>query len=52
MEKEFDELDAGFDSQLANMLSPELVMLTENLKDKPEVTGEAADAAQERADMK
>ena len=27
MEKEFDELDAGFDEQLSNMLSPELQLL-------------------------
>ena len=30
MEKEFDELDAGFDAQLANMLPPDLALLEEN----------------------
>ena len=32
MEKEFDELDAGFDEQLSNMLSPELQLLEDQLK--------------------
>ena len=32
MEKEFDELDAGFDEQLSSMLSPELQLLEEQLK--------------------
>ena len=32
MEKEFDELDAGFDEQLSSMLSPELQLLEDQLK--------------------
>ena len=30
MEKEFDELDAGFDAQLANILSPDLALMDTN----------------------
>ena len=30
MEKEFDELDAGFDAQLANMISSEMSLLEDN----------------------
>ena len=36
MESEFDELDAGFDAQIANMLSPNLALLEgENVVAKP-----------------
>ena len=37
MEKEFDELDAGFDAQLANVLSPDLSLL-ENITNENQQT--------------